>query len=98
MLVVNVNIRDGRPGKHTLSRTAVSSLSLITCDLFREDHFLQQMVGTGKLVDCEQDVADVERNVAAIVRVEDNVTHRSFPDAVKVETDQIAVFIYDRAS
>ena len=40
----------------------------------------------------------VERNVAAIVRVEDNVTHRSFPDAVKIETDQIAVFIYDRAS
>ena len=67
-------------------------------DLFRELHFLQQMVGTGKLVDCEQDVADVERNVAAIVRVEDNVTHRSFPDAVKVEADQIAVFIYDRAS
>lgn len=98
MLVVNVNIRDSRPGKHTLSQTAVSSSSLITCDLFREDHFLQQMVGTGKLVDCEQDVADVERNVAAIVRVEDNVTHRSFPDAVKVETDQIAVFIYDRAS
>ena len=98
MLVVNVNIRYSRPGKHTLSRTAVSSSSLITCDLFREDHFIQQMVGTGKLVDCEQDVADVERNVAAIVRVEDNVTHRSFPDTVKVETDQIAVFIYDRAS
>lgn len=67
-------------------------------DLFREDHFLQQMVGTGKFVYREQDVADVERNVAAIIRVEDNVTHRSFPDAVKVETDQIAVFIYDRAS
>ena len=98
MLVVNVKIRYSRPGKRVFSRTAVSSSSLITCDLFREDHFLQQMVGTGKLVDCEQDVADVERDVAAIVRVEDNVTHRSFPDAVKVETDQIAVFIYDRAS
>lgn len=67
-------------------------------DLFSEDHFLQQMVGTGQLVDREHDVADVERNVAAIVRVEDNVTHRPFPDAVKVEADQIAVFIYDRAS
>lgn len=98
MLVVNVNIRYSRPGKHTLSRTAVSSSSLITCDLFREDHFIQQMVGTGKLVDCEQDVADVERNVAAIVRVEDNVTHRSFPDAVEIQTYQVAVLVYHRAS
>ena len=71
---------------------------LCIIDLFREDHFLQQVVGTGKLVDCEQDVADVERNVAAIVRVEDNVTHRSFPDAVEIQAYQIAVFIYDRAS
>lgn len=98
MLVVNVNIRYNRPGKHTLSRTAVSSSSLITCDLFRELHFLKQMVGTGKFVYREQDVSDVERNVAAIIRVEDNVTHRPFPDAVEVEADQIAVFIYDRAS
>ncbi len=59
MLVVNVNIRYSRPGKHTLSRTAVSSSSLITCDLFREDHFIHQMVGTGKFVYREQDVADV---------------------------------------
>ena len=67
-------------------------------DLFREDHFIQQMVGTGKFVYREQDVSDVERNVAAIIRVEDNVTHRSFPDAIEIQADQIAVFIYDRAS
>lgn len=67
-------------------------------DLFREDHFIQQMVGTGKFVYREQDIADVERNVAAIIRIEDNVAHRSFPDAVKVETDQIAVFVYHRTS
>ena len=98
MLVVNVNIRYSRPGKHTLSQTAVSSSSLITCDLLREDHFLQQVVGTGKLVDSEQDVADVERNVAAIVRVEDDVAHRAFPDAVEIQAYQVAVLVYHRAS
>lgn len=36
------------------------NLHLCIIDLLGENHFLQQMVGTGKLVDCEQDVADVE--------------------------------------
>lgn len=35
------------------------NLHMCIIGLFREDHFLQQVVGTGKLVDCEQDVADV---------------------------------------
>lgn len=35
------------------------NLHLYIIGLLGEDHFLQQVVGTGKLVDCEQDVADV---------------------------------------
>lgn len=73
-------------------------LHLYVIDLFREDHFLQQVVGTGKLVDCEQDVADVKRNVAAIVRVEDDVAHRAFPDAVEIQAYQVAVLVYHRAT
>ena len=67
-------------------------------DLFREDHFLQQMVGSGQLVYREQYLADVKRNVAAIVRVEDDVTHRSFPDAVEIQTYQVTVLVYHRAT
>lgn len=74
------------------------NLHLYVIGLLGEDHFLQQVVGTGKLVDCEQDVADVERNVAAIVRVEDDVAHRAFPDAVEIQAYQVAVLVYHRAS
>ena len=74
------------------------NLHLYVIGLLGEDHFLQQVVGTGKLVDCEQDVADVERNVAAIVWVEDDVAHRAFPHAVEIQAYQVAVLVYHRAS
>lgn len=74
------------------------NLHMCIIGLLGEDHFLQQVVGSGKLVDCEQDVADVERNVAAIVRVEDDVAHRSFPYAVEIQADQVAVLVDNRTS
>lgn len=45
------------PGRLFFGKSDI--LHLYVIGLFREDHFLQQMVGTGKFVDCEQDVADV---------------------------------------
>lgn len=56
------------------------------------------MAGAGELVYREQDIADVKRDVAAVVRVEGDVTYRAFPDAVKVDAYQVAVLIYYRAS
>lgn len=66
--------------------------------LLYEHHFLQQMVCAGKLVNGKQDITDVKRDVAAVVRVEDDVAHRAFPDAVEIQTDQVAVLIDYRAS
>ena len=66
--------------------------------LLREDHLVQQVAGAGELFYREQDIADVKRDVAAVVRVEDDVTHRAFPDAVKVDAYQVAVLVYYRAS
>ena len=56
------------------------------------------MAGAGELVYREQDIADVKRDVAAVVRVEGDVAHRAFPDAVKVDAYQVAVLVYYRAS
>ena len=66
--------------------------------LFHEHHFLQQMVCAGQLVYGEQDIADVKRDVAAIVRVEFDVAHRAFPYAVEIQTDQVSVLVYHRTS
>ena len=51
------------------------------------------MLGTGKLVDDEKAVADVEADVAAVVGVEEEVTHSAFPAAVEVNADKLAVGI-----
>ena len=56
------------------------------------------MVCACQLVYGEQDIADVKRDVAAIVRVEFDVAHRAFPYAVEIQTDQVAVLVYHRTS
>lgn len=56
------------------------------------------MVCAGKLVNSKQDITDVKRDVAAVVRVEDDVAHRAFPYAVEIQTDQVAVLVDYRAS
>ena len=56
------------------------------------------MVCAGQLVYGEQDIADVKRDVAAIVRVVFDVAHRAFPYAVEIQTDQVAVLVYHRTS
>lgn len=66
--------------------------------LLHKHHFLQQMVCAGEFVNGKQDITDVERDVAAIVRVEDDVAHRAFPYAVEIQTDQVAVLVDYRTS
>ena len=56
------------------------------------------MVCAGEFVNGKQDITDVERDVAAIIRVEDDVAHRTFPYAVEIQTDQVAVLVDYRAS
>ena len=42
------------------------------------------------LVDDEQEVTDVNGNIPADIRVEDYVTHRTLPDPVEIDSDQVA--------
>jgi hypothetical protein len=50
------------------------------------------------LVHDEQQVPDVQGDVPADFGVEGNVGHRSFPYAVEVDADEVAVGVDDRAS
>ena len=56
------------------------------------------MTCAGKLVNGEQDIADVKRDVAAVVWVENDVAHRAFPYAVEIQADQVAVLVDYRTS
>lgn len=66
--------------------------------LLHEHHFLQQVACAGEFVNSKQDITDIERDVAAVVRVEDDVAHSAFPYAVEIQTDQVAVLVDYRAS
>ena len=66
--------------------------------LFYDRHFINQVTAVAQLVDDEENVTDIEGDVAADLRVEDYVAHGAFPYAVEVEADQVAVSIDDRAS
>ena len=66
--------------------------------LLHEHHLIQQVICAGEFVDGEQDIADVQGDVAAIVRVEDDVAHGSFPDTVEIQTYQVTVLVYHRAT
>ena len=57
---------------------------------FHNRHLINQMPCTGKLVDDEEHVADVDRDVAADVGVVNEVAHRAFPATVEVETEKLA--------
>ncbi len=56
------------------------------------------MAGTGEAVDGEEDVAYVKGDVAAVVGVIDDVTHRTLPDTVEVDAYEVAVGTDDRAA
>jgi hypothetical protein len=56
------------------------------------------MVSVSNLVYYEKEVADIKRNVAADLRVKYDITHRALPYSVEVDTDEVAVLVYDRAS
>ena len=56
------------------------------------------MVGVSDLVDDEEDVADVKGDVAADLRIEDDVAHGAFPHAVEVEADEVSVGVDHRAA
>ena len=53
---------------------------------------------TGKFVDDEEDVTDVNRNVATDVGVVDEVAHGAFPATVEVEAEQLAIGVQDGAA
>ena len=56
------------------------------------------MPGTGKLVDDEEHITDVDADVAADVGVVDEVTHRALPATVEVEAEELAFGIQYRAT
>ena len=66
--------------------------------LFCKYHFVEQVFCSSDLFDGKEYITYVEGDVAADLRIEDDVAHRSFPYAVKVESDQISVRIDDWAS
>ena len=66
--------------------------------LFCKCHFVKKVVGFADLVDGEEDIADVEGNVAADLRIKDDVTHCAFPNAVEIDSDEVAFGIDHRAS
>ena len=53
---------------------------------------------TGKLVDDEEHVADVDADIAADVGVVDEVAHRAFPATVEVEAKELTFGIQYRAT
>ena len=61
-------------------------------------HLIHKPLGIPDLLDQEEQVADVQGDVAAYFRIEMNVAHRAFPDPVEIESYQLAVRIQDRAS
>ena len=56
------------------------------------------MVSVRHLVDGEEDVSDVEGNVSAYFRIEDDIAHCAFPHPVEVDSDQVAVGVDHRTS
>lgn len=84
--------------KRRTSSSSCGNTALLYTTLFHEYHLVQQVICSGEFVYREQDVADVERDVAAIVRIEDDIAHSSFPDTVEIQTYQVAVLVYHRAA
>lgn len=58
--------------------------------LFRNGHLFNQMPCTGKLVDDEEHITDIDADVTADVGVVDEVAHRAFPATVEVEAEKLA--------
>ena len=55
--------------------------------LVNQGHFVDEVACASDLLDCEEDITNVKRNVAADLRVEYDVAHGSFPYTVEVKTD-----------
>ena len=66
--------------------------------LFYNCHFIYQVPSTGKLVDNEEHIADVDADIATDVGVVDEVAHRAFPAAVEVEAKELSVGVQNRAA
>ena len=56
------------------------------------------MTRSGYLVDDKEHIAYVQGDIAAIVRIEYDVTHGPFPDPVEIYSDQISVRIRNAAA
>ena len=61
-------------------------------------HLINQMAGTGILIDEKKHKADIETDVAADVGIELQVAHCAFPNAVEIQADKIAVGIESRTA
>ena len=61
-------------------------------------HFIQQISGSGKLIDHKQGIPDIERDISASIRIEKDVTHGTFPATVEIDADQFSIGIDDRTS
>ena len=58
--------------------------------LVYKSHFVEEVGGAPDLFNGEEDVADVQADVAAEVHVEVYVAHCAFPYTVEVDTDEVS--------
>lgn len=56
-------------------------------------HLAEQPSCATELIDDEQGIADVERNVPAAIRVKVKITHCPFPDTIKIRPNQFPLRI-----
>lgn len=77
-----------------MKQTSVKKFNKITvclCHCFivlsNNIHFFKQIVGAGKFVNYEKYVANIYRNVSALLRVVMNIAHGPFPISVKIYSD-----------
>ena len=67
-------------------------------ELFHKCHLINEIAGSSNLLDGEEDIAYVKRDVAAYLWVKYDIAHGSFPYTVEVQSDKVAVCIDYRAS
>ncbi len=83
--------QDGNPKQQEPDNDFLHNLLLIS-----ELHLIEQVGGTSDFVHDEKQVANVQGDVPAHLRIECDVAHRAFPDAVEIDTDEVAVSVDHR--
>ena len=69
------------------------SISYIYINMLFQRHLIEQVRCSADAVDNEQNVANINRDIAADRGVELHIAHRRTPRAVEVDTDQLALAV-----